>query len=284
MRNSRIQTALQLVLPLILGVLCGLCRGTLLQNGYAVLADRPHALLPIYLLITACMLVLLAVAVIFGRKNPICDTESVPTAKRIVYVISALMLFAAAALVYLLNAGMLTVLKIVQLLFLALCGFSVFLRAKDGDLTENSGVFSLFPVYYLCLYLLLFYRQNARSANTAAFALELLCVVFLILGVYFISVRKFEGGKSRRYLLFCMAALFWVCMIDVTQLMAGSAIPARFALSDLVALTAFALLCAAALLWPASQVTSIAPDDDEDELLELADEEDFSDDTIQDAE
>ena len=109
-------------------------------------------------------------------------------------------------------------------------------------------------------------------------------MVFLILGIYHISVRKFEGGKRRRYLLFCMAALFWVSMIDVTQFMAGSAIPARFALSDLVAMTAFALLCAAALLWPVSQVTSIDPDDDEDELLELPDDEDFSDDSDEDEE
>ena len=188
MRTSRIQTALQLALPLILGVLCGLCRGMLLQDGYAALAGRQHALLPVYLLITACMLVFLAMSVVLGRKKLLCITESVPTAKRMLYVISALMLFAAAVLVYLQNIGMLTILKIVQLLFLAVCGFSVFLRAKDGDVTENSGVFSLFPVYYLCLYLLLLYRQNARDANTATFALELLCVVVLILGVFHISV------------------------------------------------------------------------------------------------
>lgn len=278
MRNSRTRTALQLVLPLFLGALCGVYRGTLLQNGYAALATQQRSLTPLYLLITGCMLILLALAVILGRNRLHCHTQTVPTAKRVLYIVSALLLFAAAALVYLHNLGGLTVVNTVQLLFLVACGAATFLRAKDGDLTQNSGIFSLFPVYYLCLYLLLFYRQNARSANTRAFALELLCIIFLILGVYLISVRKFEGGKPRRYLLCCMAALFWVCMICVTQLLAGNAIPPRFTLSDLVMLTAFALLCAAALLWPTPQTLCIQRDNEDGEWVELQPDEAASDD------
>ncbi len=125
--------------------------------------------------------------------------------------LSALLIIASAVKLFL-EAADLTVIVVIQLIFLFVCAVTMLLRLKSGEKNPISGVFSLFPVYYLCLFLLLFYRENAKNPSVVSFAFEILCVFALLLAIYTLASMKFERPKERSQVFFCLLSTFFVSM------------------------------------------------------------------------
>ena len=103
----------------------------------------------------------------------------------------------------------------INFIFVFICAFSLAVRALNKEQSEKTAVFSLCPIYYLCLYLLLFYRDNARGANLDAYGPQALTISVLVFAAYFNSAVKFDARPAVfRY----MFGLFAVCLFvnDIT--------------------------------------------------------------------
>ncbi len=102
-------------------------------------------------------------------------------------------------------------LDMINVLLVFACAFTLALRALNKEISEKTGVFSLFPIYYLCLYLLMFYRDNAKGANLDAYGAQTLTVAVLILAAYFNCAVKFESRPAVfRYMSGLMAVTVFI--------------------------------------------------------------------------
>ena len=100
----------------------------------------------------------------------------------------------------------------INALLLFACAFTLALRALNKENSEKTAAFSLVPIYYLCLYLLMFYRDNAKGANVDAYGPQTLTISVLIFAAYFNCAVKFESRPPLlRYLSGLMAALVFTC-------------------------------------------------------------------------
>ena len=70
--------------------------------------------------------------------------------------------------------------------------FTLALRALNKEQSEKTGILSVYPIYYLCLYLLLFYRDTATGANIDVYGPQTITLSVLIFAAYFNSAVKFE--------------------------------------------------------------------------------------------
>lgn len=163
--------------------------------------------------------------------------------------LSALTLFGAFAL--LLAEGAATLFQIIQLIFLALCGVAMILKIVLGERHKLTGLLSLFPVYYLCLFLLLFYRENAKNPSVQSFALDILAVMAMVVAVYIVSAAKFEKPKHRQQIFFTLCGVYLFAVQLASALLYPALVLTVPGMSRgvLCMLGGFALYLAASFFW-----------------------------------
>ena len=71
--------------------------------------------------------------------------------------------------------------------------FTFALRALNREQSEKTGILSVYPIYYLCIYLLLFYRDTATGADINLYGPQTITISVLIFAAYFNAVVKFES-------------------------------------------------------------------------------------------
>ncbi len=114
------------------------------------------------------------------------------------FAVVASFLLAAAAVLFFIASPSKTILTFVLTIFIFFCAVSFSVRAKYADASDKCRIFSLFPVYFSCIYLLVFYRANAsKLPSVSAFAPEIFLLVLLILTCYLSSARLFGKGDER---------------------------------------------------------------------------------------
>ncbi len=102
-------------------------------------------------------------------------------------------------------------LDIINALMIFACAFTLALRALNKEISEKTGVISLFRIYYLCVYLLMFYRDNAKGANLDAYGAQTLTLAVLIFAAYFNCAVKFESRPAVfRYMSGLMAVTVFI--------------------------------------------------------------------------
>lgn len=94
-----------------------------------------------------------------------------------------------------------------------------------------NGALLLVPVVYLVIRLVLTYRVDSVNPAVSAYYVELLALVFSILGFYRLSSFAFQSGRTRRFALcaelsivLCLATLGDGHALSVTLLYLGSAL------------------------------------------------------------
>ena len=91
---------------------------------------------------------------------------------------------------------------LVSAVFAFACSASIFFRVKEKDLADNTAVLSLFPVFYLCFYLLMFYRSTAKFPDLNLFGPQIITLSALIVTAYFNAATKFGSRPAiLRYLI-----------------------------------------------------------------------------------
>jgi len=126
--------------------------------------------------------------------------------------VAGLGMMGSAVLYYVERMAALSTLTYIQTVFLALCGLTLVLRTLRGGSGTAAGLFSLFPVYYLCLFLLVFYRENSKNPVVLSFGMEIAAVMALTVAVYSLSGRGFGQSRPRQQLFFTLLAVYWVCL------------------------------------------------------------------------
>lgn len=198
------------LLSTICGVFLGLVRGEILFNA-------PY---PAFYISAAVILVVLAasaflLSVSYSSENKEELTiNSIPQNwnqrynKRIqvAQLIGAFLLLMAAVKIVVISSS---ALNFISAVFSFACAVSIFFRVKEKDATENTALLSLFPVFYLCFYLLMFYRNTARFPNLNQFGPQILTLAFLIISAYFNSASKFTSRPPflRYFATLCTAVL-----------------------------------------------------------------------------
>ena len=168
--------------------------------------------------------------------------------------VSSVLLFAAAALCLWRGEASSILILVVQTVFLAACGVARIMEVISRKKGEKGGLWSLFPVLYLGLALLLFYRMNTTKPQVGVFAIEIMARVFIMLGVYSIASSYFEKPKPTQRIWLSLCALFMAALVGGSFLFApgyfhGDGITVWSSFADL----SFCLSVIGALLYPASQ-------------------------------
>ena len=198
------------LLSAICGVFLGLVRGE-------VLFASPY---PAFYISVAVVTILLALSSYFTSVSYISENKKELTIhtipedwsqrynKRIqvIQLIGAFLLLMASVKI-IASAG--SVLNFISAVFSFACAVSLFFRIKAKDTTENTALLSLFPVFYLCFYLLMFYRSTARFPNLNQFGPQILTLACLVVTAYFNSASKFTKRPAflRYFSSLCAATL-----------------------------------------------------------------------------
>lgn len=108
----------------------------------------------------------------------------------------------------------------IPVIFPVLCGFGIILSASDkgGDLP---GLGSVIPVFYQGYLLLQLYRANATDTHRAVFAVELFCVIAILLSVYGAASARFLPYGKLRGCLFGGLGLYAAGLMLVPCVLAG---------------------------------------------------------------
>ena len=96
----------------------------------------------------------------------------------------------------------------INIVFVLLCTAAFVIRAINREQSEKTGILSLFPVYYLCIYLLIFYRDNAKGADLDVYGPHALTIAILIFAAYFNAAVKFDRRPPLLRFMFSLAAVF----------------------------------------------------------------------------
>ena len=190
-----------LSLATVISVLCGFFTGLVRAEK---LFSNPYPSFYIVFILSAVFLTAIAYIISLyskaeGREN-LTLYESADNAKLSsdshTLLITVILLFGAGLVAISAIRSFLTsngsTIENINFVFVFICAFSLAVRALNKEQSEKTGIFSLFPIYYLCLYLLLFYRDNARGANLNAFGPQALTISILIFAAYFNSAVKFD--------------------------------------------------------------------------------------------
>lgn len=100
-------------------------------------------------------------------------------------------------------------LSTVNALFVFVCAFTLAVRALNKEQGEKTGIFSVFPIYYLCMYLLMFYRDNAIGSDIDVYGPQTITLSVLIFAAYFNAAVKFD---SRPAFFRFYTALLGICL------------------------------------------------------------------------
>ncbi|MEA5040436.1 MAG: hypothetical protein VB086_11445 [Clostridiaceae bacterium] len=150
----------------------------------------------------AVLLIIFAV-VAEGLRPKAADGSSTPGRGYMTLLAgSGVLLVLAAGLFWLEGNGVFTLLTLLKAAFPAACGIAALIRLKHGDRDRLSALLCLFPVFYLCFLLLMFYRTNGRVPDERLYGFETAALIALLLGVYLFSATRFEKPKPRRFAVF----------------------------------------------------------------------------------
>jgi len=217
---------------------------------------------------------ILAVLAMGGREE---TWSPRPPAARILALISASFLFTGAILAFFSRSD--GPLGLMEAIFPLLSGFGIILAVSDNG-GQLAGLGCVIPVFYQGYLLLQLYRANATDTHRSLFAVELFCVIAVLLALYGAASVRFLPYSQLRCCLFGGLGLYAAGILLVPCVLAPAYVFSFAWITGplLMAQAGLALHAAAAILWPPLR------EQDEDEDEEEDDEEDEEDDIFTDAE
>ena len=167
----------------------------------------------LYILIVVAGVVLLLLSVIFkaAQQSP---PRKMGVAMKSVAAISSFLFILAGIVVLVENSANLTIVPLINAVFLLVCGACGLLQLKNS---AQAGLLSLFPLCYLCFYLLVLYRQNASNPIIYSFALEIITAVILMLAIYRTCSNWFERSKPATQLFFTSISFYMAIMTQLSH-------------------------------------------------------------------
>jgi len=198
----------------------GLCALTGALLGLAFGRFRATSLLGVDLwenwplLIPAAILVVLAWT---AKEEP--EPGPRPGAAKLTHVFAGFCLFGAGALA-LLGRDPADPFGMIAALFPVLSGFGILLSASDKE-GELPALGTVIPIFYQGYLLLQLYRANATDTHRATFAVELFCVIAILLSVYGAASRRFLPYNRLRVTLFGGLGLYAAGLMLVPCVLAG---------------------------------------------------------------
>ena len=180
---------------------------------------------------------------------------------------SGFILVLSAGLFYLEGDGVLSLLTVLRAVFPAACGVAALVRLKQGDRDRLSALLGLFPVFYLCFFLLLFYRANGYVPVVRTYGFEMAAITVILIGMYMLSSQRFEKPRHRlRAPILAVGAA--AMLMEMTLLLLDRSLLLGvngFSWGAAAVLLAFGLQLIAGLFWPGEQLPAPPPEKDEDD-------------------
>lgn len=205
----------------------------------------------------AALLVAFAVAAegLRIKKEPVVSTPD--NGYRILLAGSGFVLLLAAGLFWLEGNGVVSLLTLLKAAFPAACGVAALVRLQHGDRDRLSALLCLFPVFYLCFFLLLFYRANGKVPDMRIYGFETAAIIALLMGIYQDVSVRFEKPKPRRHTVFLCLGVAATAMELVILLLHKSMLLQinSFGWGLSAVMLGFSLQLCAGLFFPAPQVT-----------------------------
>ena len=249
----------------------GLCAAAGLALGLAFGRYRAAALLGAELWENWPLVIPVLILAVLSLQGKDTEWTPRPPAARILALVSACILYAAAALALLDRSGPF---GLIPAIFPTLAGFGIILSASDkgGDLI---GMCSVVPVFYQGYLLLQLYRANATDTHRAVFALELFCVIAILLAVYGAASLRFLPYGQLRNCMFGGLGLYAAGLMLRPCLLAGEYVFGLDWMNGtlLLAQAGLALHAASTILWPPAPDLEEDEEDEEDEEEEESHEE-----------
>lgn len=244
--------ALCAVLSVAAGVALGVFRSSLIAQytdaaSGRLLVGSAHGFTPFFAAAAACALLLAVLALCFRRLPLRCGLRPTGAGLKTVRVLSAFLLLASAALLVL-TAGDVSLLTLLKSLFLVACGGACIVFAM-GRSVQSKGLCSLFPLFFMCVYLLCFYRDTARNPLTYTFAFEILTAIALLAALYLLSCPWFGKNRPGSFLFSAMAATMGIAGSAMTALLSRGFYGAYLPLG-----AADGVMACALLLWIWSEI------------------------------
>jgi len=187
MKTNHKLSALQILLAALCGVVLAVFRARTGGAGRSFLL----------VCCAAAVVLLLAARRLYTLRNALSlkplETDKFAFA---LLTLSGLLFIGAGALFFLLRGTTATS-------SILLCAFSVFsglvtlARLSLRDRGQVAAVYSLVPVFFLNLYVLLLYRSNGGNPYLSVFGCELAVVMLALLGLYAAAAGRFEKARPR---------------------------------------------------------------------------------------
>ncbi len=157
-------------------------------------------------------------------------------------------------------------LSLITVLFMAACGVALLVRLAQRDQGELAAVCSLAPIFFLCFYLLMFYRENGDNPYLFRFGYEIAVIILSLVGLYFAVAGKFQEEKPALRAAVCGISLTFVMqeLIFVVIAPQQRALLAGFTLSTAVMLLACGVLLCCGLFYPPVRAVFPPPEPDSD--------------------
>lgn len=193
-----------------------------------------------FIVAALCALLCFALAFSARRVSLVWGLRPMDNGAKTARVLTAFLLFAAAAL-QLLTAEGFAILGLLKSIFLVACGGAciAFIRAQNF---QSKGMCALFPLFFMSIYLLSFYRDSARNPLIYTFAFEILTVIALLLALYLSCSPWFGKKRPGLLLFFAMLAGFGAATCIVTGLLCKTFVRLYLPAGLADAVIAFALL------------------------------------------
>lgn len=212
MKKRTVLNFCALLLAAVLAVPCALIRRTA-SNGAELLSQTGGDFTTLYIALCASVLLLCAAAVLLlNRERELPDdAEDLPAPLwyKAARVLAALAFFTAAYFTYTGVYDLSRAITLVQTVFLAACGVTCVFGAAGRRSVEQSRLAGLFPLYYICFFLLIFYRDNANNPRLYSFALEIITLLAVMLALYFTVGMRFERHKPFLRVFSVLLGLFF---------------------------------------------------------------------------
>lgn len=183
-------------------------------------------------------------------------------------VFASLLSIAAACLrAYAFVGAPINVISLVCTALLLISGVGMITSVSKGVDGETSAVMASVPIFFTGVYLLDSYRNiAAASAVIRTYAVELLAVVFLLLGTYFAAHMRFKNRSSGFNICFSvLMAVFFTALCLGSFICSLPLSPYPFGITDILTTTALAVYCAAWFVYPPEKYVEPSDDDTEDD-------------------
>ncbi|MBQ9535086.1 MAG: hypothetical protein IJU78_04520 [Clostridia bacterium] len=211
MKNRTVLNASALLLAVALALPSALIRRAL-SKGSALLEQPAGDFIPLYIAVGVAVLLLCAVSALILRREQTLPEEAeeapLPGWYKAARALAALAFLAAAYFTLTGTTDVSRAVMLVQTVFLAVCGAAV-LGAAGGRSAEQTRFAGLFPLYYICFFLLIFYRGNANNPTLHSFALEIITLLSVMLATYLTVGMRFERHKPFVRVFFVLLSLYF---------------------------------------------------------------------------